>query len=131
MDTLEPAKRLLEKATGLGIPSRDGALSRVRSIIPRRLKFRADEYIPNNPSLPLLYYRNAVRLDAKGDPAALLEAIFNANGWGQAWRNGIYDFVHYHPRIHEVLGIAGGSATLRLGLAGNDNPNFVTVFNRI
>jgi uncharacterized protein YjlB len=115
MDTLEPAKRLLEKTTGLGIPSRDEALSRVRSIIPRRLKFRADEYIPNNPSLPLLYYRNAVRLDAKGDPAALLEAIFNANGWGQAWRNGIYDFVHYHPRIHEVLGIAGGSATLRLG----------------
>ena len=45
----------------------------------------------------------------------MLEAIFNANGWGDAWRNGIYDYVHYHPRIHEVLGVARGTATLRLG----------------
>lgn len=45
----------------------------------------------------------------------MLEKTFNVNGWGDAWRNGIYDFVHYHSMIHEVLGIARGSATLRLG----------------
>lgn len=115
MDTIEPAKRLLERATGIGIPRREEALERVKPVKPQRMKFRADGYIPNNPTLPLLYYRGAVRFDRKGDPAALLESIFNANGWGQAWRNGIYDFVHYHPRIHEVLGIARGNATLRLG----------------
>lgn len=115
MHKVEPMKRLLEKATGVGIPAEAEALSRMRAVKPRRLKFRADGYIPNNASLPLLYYRKAVRFDRDGDPAALLEAIFNANGWGDAWRNGIYDFVHYHPRIHEVLGVAKGMATLRLG----------------
>lgn len=114
MHKIEPVKRVLEKATGIGIPGADEALSRVKAVKPRRLKFRADGYIPNN-SLPLLYYRSAVRFDRDGDPAALLEAIFNANGWGEAWRNGIYDFVHYHPRIHEVLGVARGTAVLRVG----------------
>ncbi|MBV9558223.1 MAG: cupin domain-containing protein [Pseudolabrys sp.] len=113
MYKLEPAKRLLEKATGIGVPDKRRALSRVRSTKPTKITFKPDGYVPNNARVPLLLYRKAVVLD--GDPAALLEAIFNANGWGEAWRNGIYDFVHYHPRIYEVLGVARGSATLRLG----------------
>ena len=115
MHKVEPLKRVVEKATGIGIPTDSEALARIKAVKPRRMKFRGDGYIPNNPSLPLLYYRKAVRFDRRGDPAALLEAIFNVNGWGKAWRNGIYDFVHYHPRIHEVLGIARGSGLLRLG----------------
>jgi uncharacterized protein YjlB len=115
MNKIEPVKRVLEKVSGVGIPRTAEALARVNDVRPRRLKFRADGYIPNNPSLPLLHYRKAVRFDRNGDPAALLERIFNVNGWGQAWRNGIYDFVHYHPRIHEVLGVARGTAKLRLG----------------
>jgi uncharacterized protein YjlB len=115
MHKIEPVKRILEKATGIGMPGRAEALSRVRHANPRRMKFAADGYIPNNSSLPLLSYHNAIRFDRGADPAALLETIFNANGWGDAWRNGVYDFVHYHPRIHEVLGVARGIATLRLG----------------
>jgi uncharacterized protein YjlB len=115
MHKVEPIKRLVEKATGIGIPSSDEALERVRLVKPISLKFRPDGYIPNNQSTPLLYYRKAVSFPKDGDSAALLEAIFNANGWGDAWRDGIYDFVHYHPRIHEVLGIARGQARLRLG----------------
>lgn len=79
------------------------------------MRFRDDGYIPNNPQFPLLYYRKALRFGRKQDPAAILEEIFIAHGWGQAWRNGIYDFVHYHSMIHEVLGVARGTATLRLG----------------
>lgn len=115
MHKIEPVKRLLEKATGVGIPDQAEALAQVKNVKPVRLKFRPDGYIPNNPNVPLLIYKNAVRLGGKRDPAALLEAIFNANGWGEAWRNGIYNYVHYHPRIHEVLGVARGTATLRLG----------------
>lgn len=115
MHKVEPVKRLLEKATGVGVPDRAQALACVRGVRPLRLKFRDDGYIPNNPSLPLLYYRKVVRFDRRHDPAAILEEIFNANAWGEAWRNGIYDFVHYHSMIHEVLGVARGAATLRLG----------------
>jgi uncharacterized protein YjlB len=115
MHKIEPVKRLLEKATGVGVPDEAEALAHARTVKPIRVKFSADGYVPNNPNVPLLIYKNAVRLDGKRDPAALLEAIFNANGWGQAWRNGLYPYVHYHPRIHEVLGVARGTATLRLG----------------
>jgi hypothetical protein len=108
-------KRLVEKATGLGVPTREEALAQVRNVKTVRMKFRDDGYIPNNPKLPLLYYRKAFHFSRKHDPAAVIEVAFNAHSWGQAWRNGIYDFVHYHSMIHEVLGIARGSAVLRLG----------------
>jgi uncharacterized protein YjlB len=113
MHRLEPIKRLAERATGIGIPSRETALASVLKRAPQKLQFRDDGYIPNN-KLPLLLYRKVVRF-GKHDPAAVLETIFEANGWGECWRNGIYDYVHYHSRIHEVLGVAKGSATLRLG----------------
>lgn len=112
---IEPIKRLVEKATGVGVPTREEALASVRDVKPVRMKFRDDGYIPNNSKLPLLYYRSVFRFDRKHDPAATLEAVFNENSWGRAWRNGIYDFVHYHSMIHEVLGVARGSALLRLG----------------
>ena len=112
---LEPIKRLIEKTMGLGVPSRAEALDAVRLVKPLRTKFRDDGYVPNNPKLPLLYYRKVVRFDRRHDPAATLEAIFEAHSWGDAWRNGIYDFVHYHSMIHEVLGVARGTATVRLG----------------
>jgi uncharacterized protein YjlB len=41
--------------------------------------------------------------------------LFETNGWGDSWRNGVYDYVHYHSRIHEVLGIARGRAQVRFG----------------
>ena len=115
MDLIEPIKRLSENATGVGIPSREEALACLRDVRPARLKFRDDGYVPNNPKFPLLHYRKVLRFGRKHDPAAVLESIFNINGWSEAWRDGIYDFVHYHSMIHEVLGIARGSATLRLG----------------
>ena len=115
MDVIEPVKRLAEKATGIGVPTLEEALACVCESRPLKMKFRDDGYIPNNQKLPLLYYRKAVRFDRRHDPAAVLEQIFRAHGWGQAWRNGIYHFVHYHSMIHEVLGISRGSATLQLG----------------
>jgi uncharacterized protein YjlB len=114
MDIIEPFKRLTERATGIGIPSREEALACVRNVRPLRMKFRDDGYIPNNPKFPLLHYRKVLRFGRKHDPGAVLEKVFNVNGWGEAWRNGIYAYVHYHAMIHE-LGIAHGSATLQLG----------------
>jgi uncharacterized protein YjlB len=64
---------------------------------------------------PLLLYKDAVKLPGAIDPAAVFEDLFEENGWGDSWRDGIYDYAHYHLRIHEVLGIARGSGRVRFG----------------
>jgi uncharacterized protein YjlB len=115
MFMLESLKRTFENVTGRSRPSPAQARNRV---IRRRAKtfcFRDDGAIPNNPALPFVLYRRAVRLDGAGDAAAVLEQLFALNGWGDSWRNGIYPYVHYHSRIHEVLGIARGRARVQFG----------------
>jgi uncharacterized protein YjlB len=76
------------------------------------LQFTDDGIVPNN-RLPLVVYRGA--LPASADRASACERMFAANGWPDAWRNGIYGHHHYHSTAHEVLGIASGSARVRLG----------------
>jgi uncharacterized protein YjlB len=71
--------------------------------------------VPNHPRWPLVIYRNAVSLPKAFDPAAVFEELFGANGWGDSWRNGVYDYLHYHSRIHEVMGVARGSAVVQFG----------------
>jgi len=75
--------------------------------------FEEDGLVPNS-RLPLIVRRGAVPPDAK-DPAAAFERVFAKNGWTGAWRDGIYDYPHYHSTAHEVIGIAEGSATVRFG----------------
>ena len=75
--------------------------------------FADDGAIPNNPTLPVLIYAQAVELH--GDPAVAIEHLFESNDWPPQWRNGIYSYHHYHSTSHEVLGIAKGHATVRLG----------------
>jgi uncharacterized protein YjlB len=31
------------------------------------------------------------------------------------WRNGVYDYLHYHATVHEALGVARGHARVRFG----------------
>lgn len=83
--------------------------------VPQSCLFAADGETPNNPGLPLLLYRAAVAVAGLADPAVPFERAFAANGWGRAWRNGIYDFLHFHTRAHEVLGIARGQARVEFG----------------
>ncbi|KFC64652.1 hypothetical protein FG93_05248 [Bosea sp. LC85] len=72
-------------------------------------------WIPNNPRLPVIVYDAAFPGEGGDDLATAMEARFGANGWPAQWRNGIYDFHHYHSQGHEVLGIAAGSAEVVLG----------------
>jgi uncharacterized protein YjlB len=75
--------------------------------------FTDDGYVPNNSALPLIVYRGAL---ATGPGAAAdCEALFAANNWSAAWRNGVYSHHHYHSTAHEVLGIVAGSVRVRLG----------------
>jgi uncharacterized protein YjlB len=73
-----------------------------------------DGNFPNNSKLPLLVYQGILELP-RSNPAAVVEKLFERNGWGGCWRNGIYGFHHYHSTAHEVLGVYGGSAQVQMG----------------
>ncbi len=82
-------------------------------IKPLTFVFEDDGLVPNN-SLPLLVYKKAI--DVGNDhPEKTIEGLFGANGWGEMWRNGVYDYLHYHATVHEALGIARGHARVRFG----------------
>src|SRR3954447_5901098 len=115
MPALETLKRTVERVTGLGRPTRSEARTMVRKRKAWPYRFKDDGSIPNNPTLPFVHYRSVVDLSEAQDPAAVFEQLFEANGWSGAWRNGVYDYVHYHPRTHEVLGIARGHARVQFG----------------
>jgi uncharacterized protein YjlB len=86
----------------------------VRAVEAVAHTFADDGAIPNNPNLPFLIYPGALDLPVD-DPAAACEALFEGNGWGGSWRDGIYPFAHYHSTAHEVLGICRGEAKVRFG----------------
>src|ERR1700704_1249271 len=115
MTILEDIKTSAERITGWQRPSAEQLASLLRRRRPTKFRFRDDGKIPNNPFWPLLIYRRAVKLPRSFDPAAVWEDLFESNGWSNCWRGEIYDYLHYHSRIHEVLGIARGSATVRVG----------------
>ncbi len=111
----EKLKRLAERLTGWGRATK----AEIPDLIIKRkantYRFRDDGVIPNHPNWPLVSYRNPVLLPSDVDPAAVFEDLFQLNGWGRSWRGGIYDYVHYHSRTHEVLGVARGKVKLRFG----------------
>jgi len=78
------------------------------------LMFERNQWVPNNPRLPVLIYTQAIAIEGS-DPAALFEKTFSSHGWPPQWRYGIYNYHHYHTEGHEVLGVASGQARLMLG----------------
>jgi len=115
MYAFEAVKSRFENLTGLAQPTAREVKKRIKRSKPRARRFENNNLIPNNTALPLIHYRKVASLTGLPDPAALFEHLFKTNGWIDAWRNGIYDYVHYHPRTHEVLGIARGRARVRFG----------------
>jgi uncharacterized protein YjlB len=115
MPTLETLKKVAEQLTGWARPSDIELLELLRERKANTFHLKDDGIIPNHPHWPLIIYRSPLRFPRGLDPAAVFEDLFKRNGWGHSWRNGIYDYVHYHSRIHEVLGISRGSAKVQFG----------------
>ncbi|MBV9465260.1 MAG: hypothetical protein JO169_04015 [Solirubrobacterales bacterium] len=87
------------------MPNLDAYLPDTEAIL-----FEDDGAIPNS-SLPALIYHEVA---AAAEPE-MCEELFARNGWLGAWRDGIFDFHHFHSTSHEVLGIVAGSAEVVLG----------------
>ena len=69
---------------------------------------------PNNPKLPLLIYKQALR-NTRANAAENLQRLFESHAWGATWRNGVFAFHHFHSNTHEVLGVCAGAADIQFG----------------
>ncbi|WP_449432698.1 cupin domain-containing protein [Pseudomonas putida] len=76
------------------------------------LRFEDDGATPNS-RFPVLLYR--LRMDPARDTASDFESLFADHRWTPLWRDGIFDYHHFHPNAHEVLGVACGHARVTLG----------------
>jgi len=94
----------------------DEVLALVNQFQVEAIQIQPNGNIPNS-EFPLLVYRRAVRLQSD-DPASVFERLFEANCWTDSWRNGIYDYHHYHSTAHEVLGVYQGHAAVNFGGEG-------------
>ena len=101
--------------TAIGVTAPSQMFARVKVEEPEVLALSRNAWVPNNERLPVLIYHGVLE---SPDPAADYEQSFKGNGWPPQWRNGIYDFHHYHSTAHEVLGIATGQARIVLGGPG-------------
>lgn len=94
----------------------DAMSDAVQSASVTVLLVAGDAPFPNNSRLPVLVYRAAFALPGSINAAAeLIEKHFEQNGWSGGWRNGVYDFHHFHANSHEVLGCYAGSVLVQLG----------------
>src|SRR5689334_1536328 len=80
---------------------------------PRKVYLDQSDDVPNS-NLPVLIFRGVLAPRAR-DKANAFRDRFRKSRWGGLWTDTIFDYTHFHSNAHEVLGIAEGKVTVRLG----------------
>jgi uncharacterized protein YjlB len=83
-------------------------------ISPRSFYLQENESMPNNSGLPVLVYRKVLEPQS-AEKDKKFQNQFEKNNWKGVWKNGIYDYHHFHSTSHEVLGVASGAVDIQLG----------------
>lgn len=79
------------------------------------LLLKRNGYFPNS-ALPVLVYRQVLQLpDQRNRAAGIVQKLVLSHGWANTWRNGIYDFHHYHSNTHECMAVCAGQANVIVG----------------
>lgn len=78
----------------------------------QQLYFHDDGATPNS-HLPVLRYH--LRIKPGDDAATACEQLLRDNQWSPLWRDGIFDYHHYHSTAHEALVVVQGRARVTLG----------------
>jgi uncharacterized protein YjlB len=73
-----------------------------------------DGMFPNNDALPLILMMQVFDPKTKNLVQAI-EKTLHKNAWERSWRNGIFDFHHYHSTAHEVLSLYAGWVKAQFG----------------
>jgi hypothetical protein len=107
-------RQIAAMLAALALHSDRPVFASAKSSAPEVLQLSRNGPMPNNERLPVLLYHGAFDV-VESDSASVFEQAFERNGWPSRWRNGVYDFHHYHSTAHEVLGFARGHARLILG----------------
>lgn len=61
---------------------------------------------PNHMILPVIIYQQT---------GVDFEQTFSNNQWKNVWVDGVFDYHHFHPNTHEVLGVKSGQAEMMVG----------------
>ncbi|WP_352529705.1 MULTISPECIES: hypothetical protein [unclassified Mesorhizobium] len=117
MGILESLKKATEQATGIARPRKQELAEFVKVKKPLEFRFKDNGLVPNHPFWPFVVYRGAVRSVEQFDSAAVLEELFEANGWSSGWRDGIYHYVLI-PAKMKCLGLRAEPARFGSGATG-------------
>lgn len=81
------------------------------------------DLIPNSPH-PLLHYPGLLdHLQITDQIPEKVHNLFHSNGWQTQWifRYGPTQRAHYHTQAHEAMAVLSGTATIRFGVADDDD----------
>jgi uncharacterized protein YjlB len=110
---MQAMKNLL-KNSGLTLTMSADAGMKMKAVAPATLFLPENDSMPNSARLPVLVYRKVFGVRT-AEKHKLFQHRFEENGWKGIWKNGLYDYHHFHPASHEALGIASGTAEIQLG----------------